>query len=64
MRNANFAVIRRAKVPGVLVETAFINHAGDRARLAHPNFRERAARAVMRGLIRFFGGDPGEDAPT
>ncbi len=64
VRNANFAVIRRAKVPGVLVETAFINHAGDRARLAHPNFRERAARAVMRGLIRFFGGDPGEDAPT
>ncbi len=53
VRNANFAVIRRARVPGILVETAFINHEEDRARLLHPRFRERAARAVAAGLIRF-----------
>lgn len=59
VRNANFAVIRRARVPGILVETAYINHDGDRARLVHPNFRERAARAMLRGVIRFLaeGGD-------
>ena len=55
VRNANFAVIRRARVPGVLVETAFINHKEDRARLLHPRFRERAARAITAGLIRFLG---------
>lgn len=59
VRNANFAVIRRARVPGVLVETAYLNHEGDRARLVHPNFRERAARAIARGLVRFLGGDAG-----
>lgn len=59
VRNANFAVIRRARVPGVLVETAYLNHEGDRARLVHPNFRERAARAIARGLIRFLDGDAG-----
>ena len=59
VRNANFAVIRRARVPGILVETAYINHDGDRARLVHPNFRERAARAILRGVVRFLaeGGD-------
>ncbi len=59
VRNANFAVIRRARGPGILVETAFINHSGDRERLIHPNFRERAARAILRGLIRFLCGESG-----
>ncbi len=57
VRNANFAVIRRARGPGILVETAFMNHSGDRERLIHPNFRERAARATLRGLIRFLCGE-------
>jgi len=57
VRNANFAVIRRANVPGILVETAFINHDRDRERLIHPNFRERAARAILRGLIEYLDRD-------
>jgi N-acetylmuramoyl-L-alanine amidase len=57
VRNANFAVIRRTTMPGVLVETAFINHDDDRARLLTPQFRERAARAILRGLIAFFRED-------
>jgi len=56
VRNANFAVIRRTKGPGILVETAYINHESDRERLVNPNFRERTARAVVRGLIDFLGG--------
>jgi len=57
VRNANFAVIRRTRGPGVLVEVAYMNHEGDRARLVHPNFRERAARAMLQGLIRFLSDD-------
>lgn len=53
VRSANFAVIRRTQGPGILVETAFINHEGDRTRLMHPSFRERAARAILQGVIRF-----------
>ena len=59
VRNANFAVIRRTQSPGILVEAAFINHEGDRERLMHPNFRERTARAVLRGVARFLTEDPG-----
>ncbi len=62
VRNANFAVIRRTKGPGVLVETAFINHERDRERLVHPNFRERAARAILRGLTQFLCGKSNEGA--
>jgi N-acetylmuramoyl-L-alanine amidase len=53
VRNANFAVIRRTSGPGILVETAFINHQDDRARLQHPNFQERTARAITQGLIDY-----------
>lgn len=59
VRNANFAVIRRTQSPGILVEAAFINHEGDRERLMHPNFRERTARAVLRGVARFLTEDAG-----
>jgi N-acetylmuramoyl-L-alanine amidase len=54
VRNANFAVIRRTRMPGILVEVAFINHEGDRERLLNVGFRERAARAILQGVIRFF----------
>ena len=59
IRSANFAVIRRTQGPGILVESAFINHEGDRLRLINPNFRERAARAILQGMIRFLS-----EAPT
>jgi N-acetylmuramoyl-L-alanine amidase len=56
VRNANFAVIRRTKGPGILIETAYINNASDRERLVHPNFRERTARAIVKGLAEFLSG--------
>jgi N-acetylmuramoyl-L-alanine amidase len=62
IRNANFSVIRQTLGPGILVETAFINHEGDRARLIHPNFRERAARAMLRGVIQFLSRTPQQDS--
>jgi len=61
IRNANFAVIRRTQGPGILVETAFINNEGDRARLTNPNFRERTARAILQGVVRFLSQTPQQD---
>jgi N-acetylmuramoyl-L-alanine amidase len=62
VRYANFSVIRRTQGPGILVETAFINHEGDRKRLTHPNFRERVARAIAEGLKRFLATAPKDSA--
>jgi N-acetylmuramoyl-L-alanine amidase len=50
-------------VPGILVETAFINHKEDRVRLLHPRFRERAARAIAAGLIRFLDAGSKDGGP-
>jgi len=63
VRNANFAVIRRTRGPGVLVETAYINHEGDRERLMNPNFRERAARAILQGVMQFLSQNPEQGSP-
>jgi N-acetylmuramoyl-L-alanine amidase len=63
VRNANFAVIRRTQGPGILVEVAYMNHKDDRAKLMHPNFRERSARALLDGVIRFLSGDPDRSIP-
>jgi N-acetylmuramoyl-L-alanine amidase len=64
VRNANFAVIRKTKGKGILVETAFINHQGDREKLTNGNFQERAARAIVQGLINAFSRDTSLEAPT
>jgi N-acetylmuramoyl-L-alanine amidase len=53
IRNANFAVIRRTEGPGILIETAFINHDEDRRKLQHPYFQERLARSAVDGLVQY-----------
>ena len=64
VRNANFDVIRRTRGLGILVETAFINNDNDRDRLLNPNFQERTARAIARGLIRFLNQPRAPEAAT
>ena len=53
VRNANFSVIRRSQCPGILVETAFINHDEDRKLLTVPTcdatrYNQPAARTSRR----------------
>lgn len=49
------AVLRYAKVPAVLVELGFINHAKDRAKLVTREFQDAAAAAIVRGLKVYLG---------
>ncbi len=53
IKTADFLVLRDNDVPSVLVETAFITHTDDEARLKEPDFRQRLAQAVYRGVSRF-----------
>jgi len=53
IKTANFLVLRDNDVPSVLVETAFITHADDEARLRDIEFRQRLAEAVYHGVTRF-----------
>jgi N-acetylmuramoyl-L-alanine amidase len=49
----NFAVLRYTQMPAALVEIAFISNPSEEQLLADPGFRERAAAAIARGIVRF-----------
>ena len=50
VRQGPFYVLLGATMPSVLVETAFISHAREEARLQDPAFRAKAAEAIVRGV--------------
>jgi N-acetylmuramoyl-L-alanine amidase len=47
-------VCRETNAPACLVETAFISNPQEEQLLNDPNFRERAAEAIGRGIIAYF----------
>ncbi|MFN3683024.1 MAG: N-acetylmuramoyl-L-alanine amidase [Fimbriimonadaceae bacterium] len=53
--SSGFAVLRYAKMPAVLLELGFINHAADLRRIRTDDFRKRVASAVVKGLKVFLG---------
>jgi N-acetylmuramoyl-L-alanine amidase len=57
-----FYVLREARVPAVLCEMAYVTNAGDAKLLRDPDFRQRMARALLVGLMRYLGA-PSADLP-
>lgn len=53
--DTGFAVLRYSRMPGVLVETGFINHAKDLAVMRSESFQESFAAALVKGVKVFFG---------
>jgi len=50
---ADFAVLRRSKVPAVLVETGFLCNKYDREKLESDDYREKMAQAIYLGLLDY-----------
>ncbi|MER3412887.1 MAG: hypothetical protein C4341_01370 [Armatimonadota bacterium] len=55
--NKGLAVLRTANMPAVLIEVAYLNHAKDRQLLMQPEFRNRIAEAIVKGLKVYLGVD-------
>lgn len=53
-RHANFAVLRTADIPGVLIEMGFLSNAEDEAALNDPTHRVLIARAMTRAVDAWF----------
>ncbi|MCS7178281.1 MAG: N-acetylmuramoyl-L-alanine amidase [Anaerolineae bacterium] len=51
------------QMPGVLIEVAFHDHPTDTDALKEPKFNQLVARAVYRGIIRYFETRNGTDLP-
>lgn len=52
LHRPNLAVLRHTKMPAVIAEIAYISNAQDRERLQNPSFRQRAAEAIVTGVIK------------
>lgn len=50
VNSANFFVLRRAKMPAILLETGFISNPEDESKLKTPAFLDRVTDAVFRGI--------------
>lgn len=51
VHSANFYVLRRAKMPAILLETGFISNPDNEAMLREPAFRGKIADAIARGVV-------------
>lgn len=49
----NYTVTRTSSRPAILVEQAFLSHAGDEENLASPEFRRRLAQKVFDGIVEY-----------
>ncbi|MBX3119281.1 MAG: N-acetylmuramoyl-L-alanine amidase [Fimbriimonadaceae bacterium] len=58
--NSGFAVLRYSKMPSVLLELGFINHAKDRAKLKTDEYPILVSQAIVKGIKVYFG-DEKED---
>jgi N-acetylmuramoyl-L-alanine amidase len=55
VKTENFGELRELNtIPGTLVELAFHDLAADATDLKHPEFRRIAARAIYKGILKFF----------
>lgn len=56
--NSGFAVLRNSRMPGVLVETGFINNSKDRSVLVTDAYQRQLAKAIALALMEL-AGEPG-----
>ncbi len=52
-RTANFAVLRAARIPAVLVETGYITNPHQARQLSRVSFQHRLARAIFSGIQHY-----------
>jgi len=50
VHSANFFVLRKAKMPSILLETGFISNPAEESLLGRSAFRDRIAAAISKGV--------------
>lgn len=55
VRTANFYVIKHSSMPATLLELAFITNPREEALLGDDNYQTTLAKAIVRGISRYFG---------
>lgn len=58
VEQAGFAVLKAPDIPSILVETAFISNPDEEQRLNDPDYRDKMADAILKGIKRYFAANP------
>ncbi|WP_433984607.1 N-acetylmuramoyl-L-alanine amidase [Tunturiibacter empetritectus] len=64
VKKAPFVVLIGANMPSILAEISFVTNAKDSRQLQQPEYRERVAESLYKGVARYAGGLSGAKAPT
>jgi N-acetylmuramoyl-L-alanine amidase len=59
VKHAPFLVLMGAEMPSILVETGFVSNPGEERKLAGPQYRAQAARAIFEGIKEYFANGGG-----
>jgi N-acetylmuramoyl-L-alanine amidase len=60
VQHAAFVVLKAPDVPSMLIETAYISNPGEERKLRTPEYQQRLADAICRGLAGYFRTHPPE----
>jgi N-acetylmuramoyl-L-alanine amidase len=60
VQHAAFVVLKAPDVPSMLIETAYISNPGEERKLRTPEYQQRLADAICRGLTGYFRTHPPE----
>jgi N-acetylmuramoyl-L-alanine amidase len=55
--NSDYYVLKRTKMPAVIVECGFLTNYSDMKRLENDEYQEKIAWAIYKGIINYFEGD-------
>jgi hypothetical protein len=55
VRQANYFVLRNTTMPAILVEVGYLSNPEEEANLKDPEFREKAAEGIFRGIAAYYG---------
>ncbi|WP_260177529.1 N-acetylmuramoyl-L-alanine amidase [Tunturibacter empetritectus] len=64
VKKAPFVVLIGANMPSILAEISFVTNARDARQLQQPEYRERVAESLYKGVARYAGGLSGTKTPT
>jgi len=64
VKKAPFVVLIGANMPSILAEISFVTNEKDARQLQQPDYRERVAESLYKGVARYAGGLSGTKAPT
>lgn len=58
VEQAGFVVLKSPDVPSILVETGFISNTSESKKLASPDYRQKMAQSIFKGVRQYFAKHP------